>query len=122
MISVARKLSFHPLAFTRVSTYQRQDSWAKKAESDKLSTIVIGLSVDPVPAKHALAEEVGVKEAVLLSDFCPHGEVAQECGVFDAEEGFSKRAVFVVGEDGTMLWKKGYLLKEDQILRKFLQF
>lgn len=105
-------LSFHPLAFTRVCTYQMQDLEAKKAELDSLNTIALGLSVDPVPAKHAWAKEIGVKETLLLSDFWPHGEVAKVYGIFDEEEGFSKRAVFIVHENGTIIWKKEYPLKE----------
>lgn len=113
-------LSFHPLAFTRVCTYQMQDLEAKRPELESLNAIALGLSVDPVPAKHAWAREIGVKETLLLSDFWPHGEVAQRYGVFDAEEGFSKRAVFVVGEDGTILWKKEYPLKERPDIEEIL--
>lgn len=105
-------LSFHPLAFTRVCTYQMQDLEAKKGELDNLNAVALGLSVDPVPSKHAWAKEIGVKETLLLSDFWPHGKVAQAYGVFDQEEGFSKRAVFVVDEAGKIIWKKEYPLKE----------
>ncbi|MEN3187069.1 MAG: redoxin domain-containing protein [Atribacterota bacterium] len=105
-------LSFHPLAFTRVCTYQMQDLEAKKGELDQLNAIAFGLSVDPVPSKHAWAKEIGVKETLLLSDFWPHGKVAQEYGIFDQEEGFSKRAVFVVDKEGKIIWKKEYPLKE----------
>lgn len=113
-------LSFHPLAFTRVCTYQMQDLEAKKAEFDALNTVALGLSVDPVPAKHAWAKEIGVRETLLLSDFWPHGEVAQKYGVFDAEEGFAKRAVFIVGEDDTVVWKKEYPLKERPDIEEIL--
>lgn len=105
-------LSFHPLAFTRVCTYQMQDLEAQKGELDNLNAVALGLSVDPVPSKHAWAKEIGVKETLLLSDFWPHGKVAQIYGVFDQEEGFSKRAVFVVDEAGKIIWKKEYPLKE----------
>ncbi|MCS7242975.1 MAG: peroxiredoxin [Candidatus Caldatribacterium sp.] len=113
-------LSFHPLAFTRVCTYQMQDLEAKKKEFDELGAIAFGLSVDPVPAKHAWAKEIGVRETLLLSDFWPHGEVAQKYGVFDEKEGFSKRAVFIVDEDGTILWKKEYPLKERPDIEEIL--
>ena len=36
----------------------------------------------------------------LLSDFHPHGEVAQKYGVFRPREGFSERAIFVIDKQG----------------------
>jgi len=113
-------LSFHPLAFTRVCTYQMQDLEAKKAELDTLSTVALGLSVDPVPSKHAWAKEIGVKETLLLSDFWPHGEVARAYGIFDKAEGFSKRAVFILNEEGKIVWKKEYPLKERPDIEEIL--
>ncbi|MGC8777919.1 MAG: peroxiredoxin [Candidatus Caldatribacteriaceae bacterium] len=113
-------LSFHPLAFTRVCTYQMQDLEAKKAELEKLATVALGLSVDPVPSKHAWAKEIGVKETLLLSDFWPHGEVARAYGIFDEAEGFSKRAVFILDEQGKIIWKKEYPLKERPDIEEIL--
>lgn len=113
-------LSFHPLAFTRVCTYQMQDLEAKKAEFDNLNAIALGLSVDPVPAKHAWAKEIGVRQTLLLSDFWPHGEVARAYGVFDEKEGFSKRTVFVIDENGTIIWKKEYPLSERPDIEEIL--
>jgi peroxiredoxin len=37
----------------------------------------------------------------LLSDFWPHGEVAQRYGVL-RKEGFTERAVFVIDKEGTV--------------------
>lgn len=113
-------LSFHPLAFTRICTYQMQDLEAKRHELESLNAVALGLSVDPVPAKHAWAKEIGVRETLLLSDFWPHGEVARAYGVFDEEEGFSRRAVFVIDENGTILWRKEYPLKERPDIEEIL--
>ncbi|MDI6807749.1 MAG: redoxin domain-containing protein [Candidatus Eisenbacteria bacterium] len=41
----------------------------------------------------------------LLSDFWPHGEVAQKYGVFD-KKGFSERATFIIDEKGIVRYKK----------------
>ena len=44
----------------------------------------------------------------ILSDFYPHGEVARQYGVFNDETGVSFRAIFVVGTDGTVRFKRVY--------------
>ena len=48
----------------------------------------------------------------LLSDFHPHGEVAQKYGVFRPKEGFSERAIFVVDKQGRIAWSKIYEIPE----------
>jgi mycoredoxin-dependent peroxiredoxin len=40
----------------------------------------------------------------LLSDFYPHGAVAQEYGVFVPERGFATRGTFVIDKDGVVRW------------------
>ena len=66
--------------------------------------MVLGISIDPQPSKTAWAKTLGPISFDLLSDFHPHGEVAQKYGVFRPVEGFSERAVFVVGKDGRIKW------------------
>ncbi|MGQ9473220.1 MAG: redoxin domain-containing protein [Candidatus Caldatribacteriaceae bacterium] len=113
-------LSFHPLAFTRICTYQVQDLEVQKKQFEAYNAVALGLSVDPVPAKHAWAKEIGVKETLLLSDFWPHGAVASAYGIFDEQEGFSKRAVFILNEQGQIIWKKEYPLKERPDIEEIL--
>ena len=48
----------------------------------------------------------------MLSDFHPHGEVAQKYGVFRPKEGFSERAIFVVDKAGKIAWSKVYQIPE----------
>lgn len=63
------------------------------------NTQVLGISVDHVPCLKAWAESLGGIHYPLLSDFWPHGQVAQQYGVF-REEGYSERALFVVDKQG----------------------
>ena len=74
--------------------------------------MVLGISIDPQPSKTAWAKTLGPISFDLLSDFHPHGEVAQKYGVFRQKEGFSERAVFVVGKDGRVKWVKTYDIPE----------
>ncbi len=60
---------------------------------------VLGISVDSVPCLKAWAENLGGISFPLLSDFYPHGSVAQSYGVLRAE-GYSERAIFVIDKRG----------------------
>jgi peroxiredoxin len=47
-------LSFHPLAFTRVCTYQMQDLEKSKGEFDKTKRIALGIKCRPRSSKTRL--------------------------------------------------------------------
>ena len=114
-------VSFHPQAWTRVCTIQMQDLEKHKAHLDGLNAVALGLSIDHRPCKKAWAEAIGVKETALLADFWPHGAVAQQYGVFFHEFGFSMRAVFIVGEDGKVTFKKVYPTKQVPDIEEILE-
>lgn len=63
------------------------------------NTQVLGISVDHVPCLKAWAESLGGISYPLLSDFWPHGSVAQKYGVLRAE-GHSERALFIIDKQG----------------------
>jgi glutaredoxin len=60
---------------------------------------VLGISVDSVDCLRAWAESLGGITYPLLSDFWPHGHVAQTFGVL-RPEGKSERAIFVLDKEG----------------------
>ncbi|UCC86836.1 MAG: redoxin domain-containing protein [Anaerolineales bacterium] len=60
---------------------------------------VLGISVDSVPCLTAWAESLGGITYPLLSDFYPHGEVAQRYGVL-RQDGRSERALFIIDKQG----------------------
>jgi glutaredoxin len=64
-----------------------------------MHTQVLGISVDSVPCLTAWADSLGGITYPLLSDFYPHGEVAQRYGVL-REDGRSERAIFVIDKQG----------------------
>jgi peroxiredoxin len=74
--------------------------------------LVLGVSIDAQPAKAAWATSLGPVSYDLLSDFHPHGQVAQQYGVFRPKEGFSERAVFVIDRDGKIAWSRLYDIPE----------
>ncbi|MBN1888513.1 MAG: redoxin domain-containing protein [Thermoflexales bacterium] len=62
-------------------------------------TQVLGISVDSAPCLKAWADSLGGISYPLLSDFFPHGKVAQDYGIL-REEGYTERAVFVIDKAG----------------------
>jgi peroxiredoxin len=105
-------IAFHPLAFTPVCATQMTGYESDRARLDSHDAVVLGISIDPQPSKAAWAKSLGSISFDLLSDFHPHGEVAQRYGVFRPKEGFSERAVFVVDKQGQVAWSKVYDIPE----------
>jgi peroxiredoxin len=94
-------LVFHPLAFTSICTLQMPGYSKERQTFDGLKAQVLAISVDSVPAHNAWAEQLGGIDFPLLSDFYPHGEVAQKYGLL-RPEGISERATLIVDMQGTI--------------------
>jgi mycoredoxin-dependent peroxiredoxin len=98
-------LVFYPLAFSGVCGGElcalRDEFPAVAADSD---TVLLTVSVDAMWAHRAWAEQEHF-DFELLSDFWPHGAVAQEYGVFDEERGIAVRGTFIIDKDGVVRWK-----------------
>jgi peroxiredoxin len=97
-------LVFYPLAFSGVCTGELC------AIRDELPTLggddvqVLAVSVDSVFAHRAWAEQEKY-QFPLLSDFWPHGDVAQAYGVFDDTRGLARRGTFIIDKQGVVRWK-----------------
>lgn len=66
-----------------------------------LNAQVLGISVDHVPCLKAWAESLGGINYPLLSDFWPHGQIAERYGVLRSD-GRSERALFILDEHGVI--------------------
>jgi glutaredoxin len=66
-----------------------------------MQTQVLGLSVDSVPCLKAWGDSFGGITYPLLSDFYPHGKVAEMFGVLRTE-GYTERAIFVIDKQGVI--------------------
>ena len=64
-----------------------------------MQTQVLGLSVDSIPCLKAWANNLGGITYPLLSDFFPHGRVAEIYGVL-GPGGKSKRTIVVIDKQG----------------------
>lgn len=58
--------------------------------------------MDSIPTLQAWARDLGGISFPLLSDFYPHGAIAQRYGVFRPQDGRSERALFIVDKRGLM--------------------
>jgi peroxiredoxin len=105
-------LSFHPLAWTSVCAKQMRALEDSKRTFDSLNIVAAGISVDSVPCKKAWAESLGIVNTSLLSDFWPHGGIAQLYGVLKEKEGFSERANILVDQSGNIAFVRVYDLKQ----------
>lgn len=94
-------LVFYPLAFSGTCQGEMQflrDDPGTYANED---VQVVTVSVDSTWAHRVWAEREGF-DFPLLSDFWPHGAVAQAYGVFNADAGFADRGTFLIDRSGVI--------------------
>jgi len=90
---------FYPLAFSGICTGeldQLRDDLAEFADVQ-----VLAVSVDSVFTLKAWSDQQGY-DFPLLSDFWPHGKVAQDYGVFNDKAGLANRGTFLVDLEGVI--------------------
>jgi peroxiredoxin len=94
---------FYPFAFSGVCTGEMAGIRDRLAEFMTFDTEVLAISCDPVYSLRVFAEQDGLNFP-LLSDFWPHGEVADAYDVFDAAKGCARRSSYVIDKDGAVRW------------------
>ena len=92
-------LVFYPLAFTGTCQGELCKVRDELPTFENDETAILAISVGPPPTHKIWAAEQGYTFP-LLSDFWPHGEVAQAYGVFNDSAGFANRGTFVVDKSG----------------------
>ncbi len=114
-------LSFHPLAWTKLCAEQMLSLEENQQKFAQENCQAVGISVDPVPSKNAWAKSLGIKETPLLSDFWPHGLLAQSLGVFRDQDGFSERTNILLNEKGRVVFIKIYPISQLPDIDEILQ-
>lgn len=97
-------LMFFPFAFTGICTRELcaiRDE-ADDFVNDKVQTISVSCDSQPTLKNFADSEHF---THPLLSDFWPHGAVAQQYGVFLEERGMALRGTFIIDAQGVVRWK-----------------
>jgi peroxiredoxin (alkyl hydroperoxide reductase subunit C) len=94
-------ISFVPAAWTPVCSEQWPGYNIIKDVFDAGDAILLGITVDNIPTLHAWTEQMGGVWFPVLSDFWPHGKVAEEYGILRTG-GTSERALFVIDKQGVL--------------------
>jgi len=96
-------LSFVPAAWTPVCSGQWPGYNIAEEFFDQNDAILLGISVDNIPTLYAWTKQMCMGGGKLwfpvLSDFWPHGSVAQRYGILRSD-GVSERALFVIDKKG----------------------
>jgi peroxiredoxin (alkyl hydroperoxide reductase subunit C) len=90
---------FYPLAFTGICTSELARVQADLGAFVNDDVETVSVSVDSTYSNKVFSEREGF-EFRLLSDYWPHGAVAQAYGVFNETTGFANRGTFLVDRDG----------------------
>jgi mycoredoxin-dependent peroxiredoxin len=94
---------FFPFAFSGICTGELceiRDDLGAFANDD---VQVLAVSCDHMFTQRAYADAQGYFFPV-LSDFWPHGQVAQDYGVFVQDGGFATRGTFLIDRAGVVRW------------------
>ncbi len=92
-------LVFYPFAFSRICTGELCQLRDELATYTDAGVRVLAVSTDPAPTLKAWREQEGFDFA-LLSDFWPHGAVAQAYGAFNDRAGMAVRGTFLLDAEG----------------------
>lgn len=96
-------LVFYPGDFTPVCTSELALFEQARGQIEDGGARLLGVSVDSVASHVAFAKAQGLSFA-LLSDAHPKGAMSTRFGAYNADAGYSRRALFVVDGQGTVAW------------------
>jgi len=94
-------LSFVPAAFTPVCSAQFPGYNISLDLFKQNDAVLLGITTDNIPSMHAWRVSMGGLDFETLSDFWPHGKVANAYGVL-RRDGTSERALVVIDKRGVI--------------------
>lgn len=94
-------LSFVPAAWTPVCSQQWPGYNIAKDFFEDANAMLLGITVDNIPTLYAWTSQMGKLWFPVLSDFWPHGAVAERYGILRSD-GASERALFVIDKQGVI--------------------
>ena len=92
-------ISFVPAAWTPVCSDQWPGYNIVKGLFDESDAVLLGITVDNIPTLYAWTHQMGNLWFPVLSDFWPHGAVAEKFGVLRSD-GVSERALIFIDKKG----------------------
>jgi peroxiredoxin len=94
-------LSFVPAAWTPVCSDQWPGYNIAQPIFEKYDAVLLGISADNIPTLFAWTNQMGDLWFPVLSDFWPHGALAQKLGVLRSD-GTTERAIFIIDKKGVI--------------------
>ena len=95
-------LVFYPMDFSGVCSNQLPEYSSHQRQFEARGAVVLGVNRDSVHTHRAWARAFGI-ELPLLADMT--GAAARSYGVWNAEAGFSERAVFLIDRRGILRYR-----------------
>ncbi len=92
-------ISFVPAAWTPVCSDQWPGYNITKEIFDQNNAILLGITVDNIPTLYAWTRQMGDLWFPVLSDFWPHGKIADMFGILRSD-GVAERALFIIDKEG----------------------
>jgi peroxiredoxin len=92
-------ISFVPAAWTPVCSDQWPGYNIVKDMFEQYDAVLLGITADNIPTLFSWTNQMGNLWFPVLSDFWPHGKVAQQYGVLRSD-GVTERALFVIDKKG----------------------
>ncbi len=92
-------ISFVPAAWTPVCSDQWPGYNIVEDMFDENDAVLLGITVDNIPTLYAWTKQMGKLWFPVLSDFWPHGAVADKYGVLRSD-GVSERALIFIDKKG----------------------
>lgn len=94
-------ISFVPAAWTPVCSDQWPGYNIVQDIFESTDAVLLGITVDNIPTLYSWTNQMGKLWFEVLSDFWPHGAVADKFGVLRAD-GVAERALFVIDKKGVI--------------------
>jgi peroxiredoxin (alkyl hydroperoxide reductase subunit C) len=96
-------LVFYPFAFSGICTGELCEIRDNLGDFESEDVQVLAVSCDHMFTQRAWSNVEGYFFP-MLSDYWPHGAVAQAYGVFEQAGGFCTRGTFLIDRDGIVRW------------------
>ena len=94
---------FYPFAFSGICTGELCEIRDNLGDFESDDVQVLAISCDHMYAQRAWSDVEGYFFP-MLSDYWPHGAIAQAYGVFDRSGGFCTRGTFLIDREGIVRW------------------
>ena len=98
-------ISFVPAAWTPICSDQWPGYNLAKGLFEANDAVLLGITVDNLPTLYSWTRQMGNLWFLVLSDFWPHGAVADKFGVLRSD-GVTERALFIIDKAGILRYAK----------------